>query len=139
MREILFRGKRLDNGEWVYGFFWKDIWGDGESCYIFYDGEDYPVIPDTVGQYTGLTDENSVKIYDGDIVKFEHGREFDERGIYFRNYVVEFINTYMTYGLRLRNGSIHFTFKQSTATTHDAMVIGNIHDNPELIEGDAIK
>lgn len=53
-REILFKAKQLDNGEWVEGFFWKDIWGDGESCYILYDGEDYEVDPSTVCQYTNI-------------------------------------------------------------------------------------
>lgn len=70
MREILFKARRLDNGEWVEGFFWKDIWGDGESCYILYDGEDYEVDPSTVCQYTGLTDKNG-KIFEGDIVRRE--------------------------------------------------------------------
>ena len=73
MREILFKAKRLDSRDWVEGFFWKDIWGDGESCYILYDGEDYEVDPSTVCQYTGLTDRNGKKIFVGDIVRCSRG------------------------------------------------------------------
>lgn len=72
------------------------------------------------------------KIFEGDIVKFRHGGEFV--GIHHRNYAVEFVNTYVTYGLRLRNKSIFFPLKQSTADMHDVVVIGNIHDNPELLK-----
>lgn len=82
-------------------------------------------------------DWNGKKIWENDIVKFKHGGEFSENGIYFRNYVVEFINTFVSYGLRLRNKSIHFPFKQATASMHDAEIIGNIFDNPELLEGGA--
>jgi len=139
-REILFRGKRVDNGEWVKGYLvvcdkhYYILTGKIDIINGFPQFEHYLVIPETVGQYTGLTDKRGKKIFDGDIVKFKHGGEFAEKGIYFRNYVVEYINTFVTYGLRLRNKNIHFLFKQSTATMHGAIIIGNIHDNQELLE-----
>ena len=149
-RDILFRGKRVDNGEWVEGSLISGVFtrlGQDIPYILCPDKVDYDcfedfseengifeVIPETVGQYTGLKDKNGKKIFEGDIVKFKHGGEFAEKGIYFRNYVVEYINTFVTYGLRLRNKNIHFLFKQSTATMHDAIIIGNIHDNPELLE-----
>lgn len=145
MRENLFRGKRLDNGEWVYGACGNHTHLDAmiiDRPYLTQDNDlaalgFWAVDPSTVGRYTGLTDRNDVKIFEGDIVKFKHGGEFDKRGVYFRNYAVEFVNTFVTYGLRLRNRGIHFQFKQATSTMHDVEVIGNIHDNPELLEGDA--
>lgn len=151
MREILFRAKAINrdsidgrcrrtdykNGDWVYGLITK----------TYNEEYDFPaemrntdgvtgieVDYKTIGQYTGLTDKNNTKIFEGDVVKFKHGGEFDKK-IYYRNYAVEFINTYVTYGLRLRNRSIHFPFKKGTALQHDAEVIGNIYDNPELIGG----
>lgn len=147
MREILFRGQTRRKGEkvrmdgtpvesnWVYG---GVLQGTGDHSIIYQtepDIEKKVVYTDTLGQFTGLTDKNGTKIFEGDIVKFKHGDEFDEK-IYYRNYAVEFINTYVTYGLRLRNGSIHFPFKKATALQHDAEVIGNIYDNPELIGGE---
>lgn len=140
MREILFRGKREDTGEWVEGYYVLKAILLGtieEEVYPTiqtFNGRSYGVIPGTVRQYTGLKDKDGKKIFEGDIVRFRHGGEFDEKGIYFRNYEVEFINTFVTYGLRLRNKGVHFPFKQATATTHDAVVIGNSYDNPELLE-----
>ena len=149
MREILFRAKAINrdsidgrcrrtdykNGDWVYGLITKPY----NEKYDFpaemrnTDGvTGIEVDYKTIGQFAGLTDKNGTKVFEGDIVKFKHGGEFDKE-IYYRNYAVEFINTYVTYGLRLRNRSIHFPFKKATASQHDAEVIGNIYDNPELL------
>lgn len=123
MREILFRGKRVDNGEWVYGHYCRYGYTDKEKDYIIphYASDLYAfeVIPKTVGQYTGLTDKNGTKIFEGDIVKwfsrkytvvYKDGRFIGEKEHFIGVDEYEFINLY---------GSLE--------------VIGNIHDNPELL------
>ena len=127
MREILFRGKRKYNGEWVEGFYYKDLWSDN-AHYIIYDGTDYEVIPETVGQYTGKTDKNGKNIFEGDIVYcksrldnaimvviFECGQ--------FRMVLSENYRSYQT------NSGFY------DINCFDKEVIGNIYDTPELLKG----
>ena len=123
MREILFRGKRLSNGEWVYGFIIKVF---GTYCIIDKDYDKhiaYKIIPETVGQYTGLTDKNGKKIFEGDIMAFT-AYGFDYVG------TVEF-----AYGCASVMCEHATPFLDQAVSKHGAYIIGNMHDNPELLNG----
>ena len=125
MREILFRGKRLDNGEWVEGFYQASPSGNHYITYICAGGA-HPdkVNPNTVGQYTGLCDKNGKKIFEGDILE---GRDYDEEDGY--GVVVWDDGAFF-----IGNGSFSGTFYDNYYG-EDFEVIGNIHDNPELLKG----
>ena len=124
MREILFRGK--SGSKWAYG----DLWhlNDGRVT-IRKDGEIFPyeVIPDTVGQYTGLTDKNGNRIFEGDIVN-------DEQSGY--NYFIKWFPEYACFALANKNGHIEFGCDELEIFLDDLVVIGNIHDNPDLLKGE---
>lgn len=140
-REIKFRGKRLDNGEWVYGYLCEDMNGDFSIQQIIHKVENgwaiphriFPVAPDTVGQYTGIKDARGADIYNGDIIEcissnhipIRHLIRFcDERGYY-----AQYDNSNWTGEL---NECGHIC--QHYIDKFGKYVIGNIHDNPELLK-----
>lgn len=137
MREILFRGKRLDNGEWVYGHYGEYTNMRSETIsamsvpnkHSIYGNLCYDVDPSTVGQFTGLTDKNGKKIFEGDICEFDND-EPDENERY-TNYAVQWdcVNCqYVVVDGRNCEDCLDIFFAKH------AEVIGNIHDNPELLE-----
>ena len=129
MREIIFRGKRVDNGEWVYGYLSKSRWINRqlELC-IDYEEKGVMcssiVIPETIGQYTGLKDNNGTRIFEGDIIS----KNYDESEIPFISCCVQF-----KYGefelINHHSGKLLFISHACRGK-----IVGNIHDNPELIE-----
>lgn len=84
-REILFRGKRVDNGEWVKGLPFSFHATNNVEGIETYDGERHRVDSDTVGQYTGLTDKNGKRVFEGDVM------EFDAYGFHYKG-VVSFVD-----------------------------------------------
>lgn len=138
MREILFRGRSKPYNEthqmdeWLYGDIVRLADGKAVYSYIYGKGE---VDPETVGQYTGLTDKNGKKIFEGDIIRFEENlytvqRECDTPGGYWAEtgYILNHIGW-----------SDYISF---TSTIDDwenecqVFVVGNIYDNPELLKGE---
>jgi uncharacterized phage protein (TIGR01671 family) len=131
MREILFRGKTLDNNSWKYGYYVKQY--GAEQIYLP-DGTDmeygfdyYHIIPETIGQYTGLTDKNGTRIFEGDILQFDYiGKNLGVNG----KAAVLFENG--KFGVLWGWHKEFVTLVGFSNTTLE--VIGNIHDNPELLE-----
>ena len=123
MREILFRGKRTDNGEWVYGDLTHSVYKIGDTCVGKYGCEIgmHQVDPSTVGQYTGLTDKNGKRIFEGDVVE---NREYGNLAVVWDDGAFQLEREYTFY-----DTLDHYTNIFS-------VVVGNIHDNPELLEGD---
>ncbi len=129
MREILFRGKRKDNGEWVVGTIQEFPDGVFRVC-VPSQWDDqlngFLVDPSTIGQYTGLTDKNSVKIFEGDIVRITLNTPWKP--------ITAVSSVYFKSGCFLVDwGSQSATFDSFVGSTV-IEVIGDIHDNPELLE-----
>ena len=130
MRGILFRGKRMDNGEWVYGYY---VHIGPVSCQRTYIIPEYAsalyvneVYPSTVGQYTGMKDKNGKRIFEGDIAKVLQGKDKDIAYVGFEN------GAFMLYP---KTGNIYErTLWEYWYNDWDVEVIGNITDNPELLE-----
>lgn len=131
MRDIEFRGKQTDNGEWVYGVPTKD--GRGEMVMVenIFECEEYNcrganclyVDENTVGQYTGLKDKNVTKIFEGDIVeRFWRGK--------ICIYQIDYYN-----GLTSFIGRASMKITTFGYDSEKIEVIGNIYDNPELLGG----
>lgn len=135
MREILFRGKRKDNGEWVEGNLVRDA--KRQRYFIMhllitipsghYIEDEYEVIPETVGQYTGLKDKDGRKIFEGDVVHYELAH-MSESGYPYKDAKYN----------HPKVGPVVFTgqcFLPLAYCVEDTILIsGNIHDNPELLE-----
>lgn len=149
MRPIIFRGKRLDNGEWVEGDYFRkyiyDRYDNGSLHHLIgwqvtdNDGEkfnDYEdVDPDTVGQYTGMKDKNGKKIFEGDIFK-------DYSGIFRSVFRVPgglaFEDNPVSFGYDHRAPVYPYSsiaeMQNASWLSRYCEIIGNIHDHPDLLK-----
>lgn len=145
MREILFRGKRVDNGEWVVGYYTKGFRFPNETqlldmIYAFiktgnaFEFECFAVDTNTVGQYTGLCDKNGTKIFERDIVVWDNGE-----GRIVKPFEVAFDSNYgymfcarKNYHDNSMSDILDINFIDIDKKSIE--VIGNIYDNKKLIE-----
>lgn len=124
MREILFRGKRMDNEEWVKGDLIREPWG---YCIQVVDGDGnlftrkkYAIDTSTVGQYTGLTDKNGERLFEGDVLTVDGEDGF---------FALEFQED----TARFVMSGDGFVADFDNFWSYEVEIIGNIHDNPELL------
>ena len=154
MREILFRGKRVGNGEWIEGYYFRQY---GSNEIVTADDEIYHITPETVGQYTGLTDKNGLtKIFEGDVVKLFDiaiGEIVCECGAFGISCRQQIDYDYLASEIASVTGcnnkprfchndnfvsllELYSNYNEENSEISVIEVIGNIHDNPELLKGD---
>lgn len=137
MREIIFRGKRVDNGEWIEGYFLPG--NERQSlhpCIFVYlpetqSFECFDIDIDTLDEYTGLTDKNGTRVFEGDIIKQVIPHNLVQPFIFTVNWCEEcamFVLPCIT------NDAFESDF--TVMRSDEIEVIGNIHDNPELLKGE---
>ena len=134
MREILFRGKRIDNGRWVSG----SLFTRTTNCYIFplpvaTEAHKAEVDPDTVGQYTGRKDKNGKRVFEGDILclfTIWADGTIEPVGV---PVIVQFCENDQCYVLTTKQGSYYDDFGNYGRPEYYE-VVGNAHDNRELME-----
>ena len=141
-REILFRGKRVNNGEWVEGSYWYSRRSNTYQHFVFDDeGVWVGVDPNTVGRFTGLTDRNGVKIFEGDIVRWHDNTELSVGGqiaeVCFGKYrdADSVFDDIFPLGFYIRfsdKNCVTISWLDEYKNYFD--IIGNIHNNPELLE-----
>ena len=133
MREILFRGKRQDNGAWETGSLVIVRMGCHDAQYYIADkmtGYHTPVDPSTVGQYTGKTDKDKNRVFDGDIIRMFNAKPPFDVGI------VQWDDHDQCYVVRSTwSERCHLTDFGNLGRPEYFEIIGNIHDNPELLKG----
>ena len=125
MREIKFMGKRIDNGEWVCGYYVKyEHMGDTKHIIITNWAQvyvnSYEIDPETLGQYTGLKDKNGVEIYEGDVLHCVSRWDSADMVVIFADGEFRMV--------LLEKGDGFYDIR-----CFDKEVIDNIHDNPELL------
>lgn len=127
MREILFRGKRVDDGKWVYGCYYELDMGKVmiSTCI---KREAYEVQHKTVGQFTGLTDKNGKKIFEGDIV-----RRFNSKKQEVMRYALKWNTDCCMFVLICEDTYLgEYDSDFTVFYGEEFEIVGNVHDNPEL-------
>lgn len=152
MREIKFRAKRVDNGEWVYGNYCQSMSSPNAIQELDYygncEGKLFEIDRNTLCQYTGLEDKNGKEVYEGDIVKTKYIEKRDFQGVKYNN-EMEFVELVIfkdqAFQLEINNDGIkmyrYLNLGKDARTYGDIKlreieVIGNIYDNPELLKGE---
>lgn len=131
MREILFKAKRKDNGEWVEGYYQKRFDLDGSEQHLIFWSKSYTVWeyaeinPDTICQYTGLTDKNGKRIWENDIVEERH------RGVITMRYHVLWDFKETSWMFETKSSARYGIY---AINQRKFEVVGNIFDNPDLLE-----